>query len=244
VLGRHDQRPAGAAAFAKFFAGGAGGQGECGDFDPHAFSKPTIRVPGTYEDEPSARPDIGETSVGIADNLCFFGFEEKTSIEVLVTSPTGTVKRLEGCALCESNLFWFALPGDPLGTYQVTAIQGSLKATGRFTLRPAQNRRVLVPESWLYSRGGVQRGTTIRIGVAGFRPYEVVKLLLYYAPTPDSNEGQGRYRTSISLRMDAIGQRLYQLQTGPSDPMGFYAVRTLPGFDVVWQENEFTFGLT
>jgi hypothetical protein len=78
--------------------------------------------------------------------------------------------------------------------------------------------------------------------VAGFRPYEVVKLLLYYAPTPDSNEG--RYRTSISLRMDAMGQRLYQLQTGPSDPTGFYAVRTLPGFDVVWRESEFTFGLT
>jgi hypothetical protein len=241
VLGRRDQRPAGVATFAKFFAGGSGGRGECGDFNPHAFSKPTIRVPGAYEDGPSTRPDIGETSIGAADNLCFFRFEANNPIEVLVTSPAGTVKRLEGCAFCESDLFWFALPGDPLGIYQVTAIQGSLKATGRFRLHPAQDRTLLVPESWLHSRG-VQRGTRIRIGVAGFRPYEVVKLLLYYAPTPDSNEGH--YRTSISLRMDAMGQRLYQLQTGPSDPTGFYAVRTLPGFDVVWRESEFTFGLT
>jgi hypothetical protein len=242
VLGRRDQRPAGVAAFAKFFAGGSGGRGECGDFDPFAFSQPTIRVPGAYDDGPSSRPDIGEMSVGLAENLCFFRFEPQEPIDVSVTSPTGTVKRLEGCTACEYKPFWFGLPGDPLGTYQVTAEQGSLKAAGSFTLRRAEDRTLLLPDSWLIQGGGVRRSTTILIGVAGFRPYEIVKLLFYYAPNPDSNEG--RYWTSLSLQMDAMGQRLYRLLTAPSDPAGYYAVRTLPTFDVQWRENEFTFRLT
>ena len=241
VLGRRDRRPAGAVAFAKFFAGGAGGRGECGDFLPTDFNRPTVRVPGAYEGQ-TARPDIGEASVGLAEDLCFFGFEPQAPIDVSVTSPMGTVKRSEGCASCESHLVWFGLPGDPLGTYKVTAAQGRLEATGSFDLHAAQDRTLLVAESWSIHGGGVPRGSTIRIGVAGFRPYEIVKLLFYYAPKEDSNEGG--YRTSVSLRMDAMGQRLYRLQTQADDPRGFYAVRTLPAVDVMWRESVLTFRLT
>jgi hypothetical protein len=118
----------GAAPFAQFIAGGSGGRGECGDFNPDNISRPTIRVPGAYDD--GSGPDVGVTSIGQAEVFCFFRFETGIPISVSVTSPTGTVKRLEGCAPCESNPPWYALPGDPLGTYQVTAVQGSLKATG------------------------------------------------------------------------------------------------------------------
>jgi hypothetical protein len=241
VLGRREQRPAGAAAFARFFAGGAGGLGSCGEFDAEDFRRPTVRVPGSYSSGPSARPDVGEFLVGIVDELCLFRFAPEAPIDVSVTSPIGTVKRLEGCTSCP-HLLWFGLPGDPLGTYKVTAVQGPLEATGRFDLHAAQDPTLLVAESWSNHGGGVPRGSTIRIGVAGFRPNEIVKLLFYYAPKEDSN--QGGYRTSVSLRMDAMGQRLYRLQTRLDDPKGFYAVRTLPAVDVMWRESELTFRLT
>jgi hypothetical protein len=241
VLGRSDRRPVGAAAFAQFIAGGADGSLECGDFNPDDFSRPTIRVPGAFEDGPGSRPDVGVTSVGLMEEFCFFRFEAGIPIKVSVTSPTGAVKRFDGCASCETNPPWFALPGDPLGTYQVTAVQGSLKATGRFTLRPAEDRTLILPDAWL-NWEGVPRGTTILIGVAGFQPYETVKLLFYYAPNLDSNEG--RYRTSTTVTMDAMGQFLYRLETEPSDPKGYYAVRTVPGFDVLWRESELMFRLT
>jgi hypothetical protein len=118
----------GAAPFAQFIAGGSGGRGECGDFNPDNISRPTIRVPGAYDD--GSGPDVGVTSIGQVKVFYFFRFETGIPISVSVTSPTGTVKRLEGCAPCESNPPWYALPGDPLGTYQVIAVQGSLKATG------------------------------------------------------------------------------------------------------------------
>ncbi len=78
--------------------------------------------------------------------------------------------------------------------------------------------------------------------MAGFQPYEAVKLIFYYAPNLDSNGG--RYRTSTTVTMDAMGQFLYRLETEPSDPQGYYAVRTVPGFDVLWRESELVFRLT
>jgi hypothetical protein len=152
---------------------------------------------GAYDD--GSGPDVGVTSIGQVEVFCFFRFETGIPISVSVTSPTGTVKRLEGCAPCESNPPWYALPGDPLGTYQVTAVQGSLKATGRFTLRPAEDRTLILPDTWLH-REGVRRGTTIRIGVASFQPYEAVRLLFYY-------EHAGRRRCRPAMRAARAGSR-------------------------------------
>jgi len=112
-------------------------------------------------------------------------------------------------------LTWTSVPGDPLGNYEVSATQGTLKGTGRFGVSAASTPRMVGIEP---SSG--PPGTTFRFGIAGFAPNSVVDLYLYRA------EGNGSYRylTKVPVTMDGLGQTVFSFPTARDDPKGSYCM--------------------
>ena len=110
---------------------------------------------------------------------------------------------------------WVILPGDPLGTYTLTATQGGLKAVGTFTVV-----RATAPHIIVYPRSGV-RGTAFSVGLAGFQPSSTVPLYLYRQC--DESPLCFNYATQLStVRTDARGEANYTLRTQRDDPLGTY----------------------
>jgi hypothetical protein len=72
----------------------------------------------------------------------------------------------------------------------------------------------------------VPAGTVVKIGLAGFRPGQTVKLRIHHASYDQF--ARARYVTSLSVRMDREGQALRTLQTNRGDPAGCYSVRSDP----------------
>jgi hypothetical protein len=120
------------------------------------------------------------------------------------------------------------MPGDPTGTYTVTATQGTLKATGTFAVDYAVNQHILVvAESPGRGVASVARGQPIHIGLAGWKASQRIELSLHYSPAPTPAE-DAKFITLISVTVDARGQRVYTLPTRADDPKGCYVVNTKP----------------
>ena len=170
--------------------------------------------PRVVAEEPNEIP----TEVSIE----FCRFAPNQDIAVQVRRPDGTVwrERVRTDDQGTGHWNWTSVPGDPLGTYTVTATQGTRQAVGTFTVRAAAQPRVLVLPN------AAPPGGTFRIALAGFQPRQNVLLRLYRL---NRESVRYRYATTLgSVQMDERGQAIYTLRSQTDDPLTEYLVVTDP----------------
>ena len=137
-------------------------------------------------------------------------------VDAEVRLPDGTIRRTDVTEIDFDGvayLSWYALPGDPVGDYAVRATRGRLTGTGTFTVSPASRPDILVAPPTL-----APAGTTFRIGIVGFEPNATVPLFVYR----NLEGGPYEFVTTLSIKVDAQGQTLYELPTHTDDPRGEY----------------------
>jgi hypothetical protein len=208
VLQRRDAPPAGVADQVSFFGIG---DGSCSEMP----AGPTVNF---FSAETGEVPSPATVEMGNAFRFCLAGFDPAAAIDVSVQFPDGSTQtRSVGPAQGSAPRFldWDPVPGDPLGSYEVTASQASATATGEFTVELASEPGIRVPE------GVVAPGDRVQIALTGFQPDETVPLHVY-GPQP-SGTAHG-YLTTLESRVDHDGQLLYELGTSADDPEGLYYV--------------------
>ena len=222
VLQRHDSLPAGIEATVSSYFGGADGA-TCTELEElERPGKVGIRVLNSLDGDD---PLFG---VGEWHTFCMFGFVPGSPVQVVITDPAGRVHRSGATAAPNgTSIAWGSVPGDPVGRYRLEARQETTVATMSFRLD-----HQLGPPLLRVVKGeadGVQptAGSVVRVALAGFSHDQVVRLLLYRA----APQGAGTYITSVEVRTDAHGERLYPLQTAPSDPAACFILRSLPTVD-------------
>jgi hypothetical protein len=161
--------------------------------------------------------------------LCLWRFRSDAPVQVTVSYPDGRVAVSSGT----SYVNWAAVPGDPLGDYQVTAVQGQLRALGTVRVVAATQRRLLVVgngvDEQAYQR--FDRGQTIQVAIAGYQARSGVQLIVYHTPERRlqwSPLPPLEFRTWAQLRTDAQGGSTYSLRTAAGDPKGCYGLDTRP----------------
>jgi hypothetical protein len=242
VLRQREAPPRDVARYVSLFSGGAGGN-PCGNFPIDAFTVPTVRVPGAaYRITP---PNHGTAYMGARqEDICAFGFDRDTPIQVTLTFPTGDESQWTLCDPCGNSdymrLPFTPLPDYPMGSYHVRASQASASAEGTFTLQPPTDPTFAVRENYVNYTDGVPRGAVVHIGVSGFPRSGQAQLLLYYSATP---KDVGQFIASVPMAVDGAGNGLYTLLTRSDDPPGYYAIRTIPAIDTSRQETFLTFYL-
>jgi hypothetical protein len=229
-LRRTTPRPAGLGA--QFDLGLGGADTDCTALEPPS-ADPAIAGP--------EQPDLG-----LLYPVCFYNFSDPAAVQVTIKGPDGSVERhlsSRDPGTGTAVLWWGSEPGDPLGQYEVEAVQGPRTARATFrlvrqrlpTLRVVQN--VLVTD-W------VEAGTTVTVVLAGFRPGARVRLHTYHLPLdqvdPDfpgvgtlAHPGVASYRSSANLTMNSQGELTYRIPTSRADPKGCYAFQTTPPLEAV-----------
>jgi hypothetical protein len=199
--------------------------------DATLLEGPTIAI-GTDQ-----RPNFAELEVASPIQLCLWRFAPGRRVEVSIRYPNArTARRIDPppCRTgdCYSHVNWAAVPGDPLGDYQVTAVQGKLRASGTVRVVAATGRRLLVVGNGIdeYQYQTVRRGQTLRVAMAGYGSRRAARLLVYYTPARTLQDGETalRFRTWVGLRAGSRGGATYLLRTAASDPRGCYALDTRP----------------
>ena len=198
--------------------------------DVTRLREPTIAI-GT-----DRRPNFAVVEIAQPIQLCLERFEPDQPIEVTVRSPGGRVTAVGdppcGFNVCPSHVNWAAVPGDPAGDYQVTAVQGPLRAVATVRVVPATTRHLLVVGNGVDEQQyqSFRRGQTIPVTIAGYGPNRDVQLFIYYTRERllQRSIGELRFRTWIQLHTDHRGETTYRLQTAPGDPPGCYALDTRP----------------
>src|SRR5206468_1149270 len=119
-------------------------------------------------------------------------------------------------------LFWYSLPGDPLGTYQITASQGDLQVVSPFTEEATPRPVLLVepPQGQLTLPLAFVAGSTFAVGLAGFKPGATVGVYVYM----ESQPGPYTFLTALSVPVNTAGQALFQFVTGVDDALGNYCL--------------------
>lgn len=224
-LRRTTPRPAGLAA--QFDLGLGGADTDCRHLEAPS-TEPSIDGP--------ERPGLGWLYP-----LCFYNFSYLAPVRVTISGPRGSVERHLTSPDPDSGtafLWWGSEPGDPLGQYEIAAVQGSRRAHGTFrlelqrlpTLRVVQN---VVVNDW------VDVGATVTVVLAGFRSGARVGLHTYHLPLDEVDEAApgvaavASYRSSVRLTMNGRGELTYRIPTSPADPKGCYVFQTTPPLQAV-----------
>jgi hypothetical protein len=199
------------------------------------LAKTPVVVMGTSQGD----SDVVEVAEPV--QLCLWHFADGEPIQVSVRSPDGRVTTSVGhppgdlpCLsdTCYSHVNWAALPGDPLGDYEITAVQGPLRATATVRVVPATMRRLLVVGNGI-DQGQYttfRRGATIQVAAAGYRSTSDVRLSIYYTHERalQLNVPELGFLTWVQLRTDPLGGAVYGLRTTAGDRPGCYALDTSP----------------
>jgi hypothetical protein len=211
--------------------GGADGSAcDSPQLDVTRLREPTIAI-GT-----DRRPNFAVVEIAQPIQLCLQRFEPDRPIEVTVRSPDGRVTAVGDppCWIkpCPSHVNWAAVPGDPAGNYQVTAVQGQLRAVATVRVVPARTRHILVVGNGVDEQQyqSFRRGQTIPVAIAGYGPDRDVQLFIYHTRERllQRDSGELRFKTWIQLHTNSRGETMYRLQTAPGDPPGCYALDTRP----------------
>lgn len=203
ILQRHDTPPAGIAAFTPFF------NESCSPTDaPAILFRPEVGA---------ARG--GNTLVsGESALLCFSGFAPGGTLSYQVTSGGQTwsdeqAVDQDGIA----RVRWVSKPGQPAGSYAVTATQDARSARGSFSLEAATQ-----PTTWM-TAFTYPAGTAIDVYMAGFQPGAAIPLRLYYG---GNKYASFDYLSQTSVTADTRGEATYRLQSTPDDATGNYMLAT------------------
>lgn len=163
--------------------------------------------------------EFNQPEVATSFTMCFAGFTPNQPVQAHVRLPDGKVRRIssESFSVPEGVPWasWTSVPGDPLGTYEVTATQGSLTGRGSFTVSAASSPNLVAIEP---SFGPA--GSAFRFALAGFPPNRNLDLYLYR----QSAAGTYEFLTTLSPRMDGKGETILTVQTAPDDPPGVYCL--------------------
>ncbi len=169
-------------------------------------SPPSIEFDTIRSDKTRSGVALGVFPLGVPFVICFSGFDASKAIGAVVTLPDGTQRteftntRPADPPREKSFRVFLAFPPDPLGQYQVQATQGSLSATGTFTIRAPTRPNVepLLDE--------VGRGDSLPVALSGFDPREKVALRLYRKTASRRvTDIYTRGPRVASLRVDARG---------------------------------------
>ncbi len=221
VLKRRDTRPGGVEELGKPYLGGPPAHG-------FACSFPENPPPTGPALQVTPKMVLGEATI-----ICLSKFTGTAKVTVQVkradaTTWSAQVSPTAGDDGTLPSVEFATFPGDPTGTYTVTATQGTLKATGTFAVGYAVDQHILVvAESPGRGVASVARGKTVRIGLAGWKAGQKVELSLHYSSSTTSVEN-AKFITLISVTVDARGQKVHTLQTRTDDPRGCYIVNTRP----------------
>ncbi|MCA1692729.1 MAG: hypothetical protein LC733_11230, partial [Actinobacteria bacterium] len=174
---------------------------------------------GLDESRPAAVVDFEKPEMATSFIICFPGFAPNQPVQADVRLPDGKMRKIssESFNVPEGVPFslWTAVPGDPLGTYEVTATQGALRGTGRFTVSVASSPNLVEIEPLFGPAGSV-----FRFALAGFPPNRNVELYLYR----QTEAGPYSFLTTLSPRMDGKGETILTVHTAPDDPPGVYCL--------------------
>lgn len=167
------------------------------------------------ESKPAAVVDFPRTEIASTFVICFPGFADDKPVQADVRLPDGKVRKISATfynSFGVPNASWTAVPGDPLGRYDVSATQGTLKGTGSFTVTAAS-----LPSMVEIEPAQGPPGTTFRFGIAGFEANSTVDLYLYKV-----DGGTHSYLTKVAAAMDGQGQTVFSFPTAKDDPKGGY----------------------
>jgi hypothetical protein len=159
----------------------------------------------------------GEVEIGANANICFYRFSRTSPLEATVTLPTGVVRRFSTPSPSSSDggyWAWSSLPGDPVGTYSVTATQGSATATTTFQVVPPGGPRLSIVDP----HSG-RPGMTLQIILAGFIPNSTVPIDVYQ-PDPTAPSPQVGYSRSFTVQVDGRGSATSSFTTRTTDGEG------------------------
>jgi hypothetical protein len=175
---------------------------------------------GLDQSRPAAVVEFDELHIAMSFTICFPGFKPHQPVQAEVRLPDGSSRRMkvQDYSIDEGvpNWYWHSLPGDPVGVYEVSASQASLRGTGSFTVA-----RASIPYLNVAPRNDGPPGTTFSLAMAGFTPNAEETLYLYHQ-SYDDNDSVYRYLTSLTLRMDGNGELLYFIPTSSDDRHGAY----------------------
>jgi hypothetical protein len=135
------------------------------------------------------------------------GFPARIPIQVTVRMPNGQTVRIaertDGNGFADFH--WYALPGEPLGAYQVTARGGNQTFTATFTVVPARGPRLVVQPRQAAANGGVI------VGLSGFAANEKLVLVRYAGADATSGTIELRQLDRTPVTTDAAGNALQVL---------------------------------
>lgn len=160
--------------------------------------------------------------------LCFSeGVLPDVPVDVQIDWPDGQVERYTLAPDAPIGLTWIALPGEPLGDYRVSFVQGERSASASFTVQaPASPTLLIEPES-------APLGSTFSIVLAGFPPDYAVSIHVYEWRTDCAGFQGGecnRYVTTLPpILTDDKGEAVFALPTTPDDPPGSYRLELIDG---------------
>ncbi len=187
------------------------GDGSCSEM----AAEPTLNF---FSAETGEVPSPATVEMGDGFRFCLAGFDPAAAIDVSVQLPDGhsetrSVERAGGSA--PRSLEWDPVPGDPLGSYEATASQGSATATAEFTVKLASEPGIRVVEQ------AVAPGDPVQITLTGFQSDETVPVHVYGPQRSGTAHG---YLATLEPRVNHDGQLLLELATSADDPEGLYYV--------------------
>jgi 5-hydroxyisourate hydrolase-like protein (transthyretin family) len=148
------------------------------------------------------------------------GFPARTSIQVSVRMPNGQVVRIadraDGSGFADFH--WYALPGEPLGDYRVTARGGNQTFAATLTVVAARGPRVVVQPRLTTANAGVV------VGLTGFAAGENLVLVRYGGADAPSGTVELRQLDRTEVTTDAAGNAIRTLSTRGARPGQLYLV--------------------
>ena len=182
-------------------------------------------------------------SLEITDSLSIdieAGFQSNLLTSIAVDFPDGTVSQW---SVSGSAVSWFSEPGEPLGTYRLTAVQGSRRVSGTFVVRRKTEPSVLFGSDSTFPCAGCgltfRPGETINVYMAGYAPNSRVPAFIYRRfrdVSVPNHPGWGEYRFMSSIgpvQMNARGEAAFSISTSWDDGGNFEFV-TIPDVEPTW----------
>lgn len=167
-----------------------------------------------------------EVEIGVAYMLCPVGFASGSNIAVTITGPESfEVDYVIPFSEAEGRFSpgrHIPFPGEPLGPYQVTAVQGDLVAHSQFVVVPATQQRVAARPT--LGTGGM----TFGVAVVRFEPNVIAEVFLYRL------DEDWRFVAVLGVQTDEQGHGTISIVTKTGDDPATY------GFSYIGEQDRQT----
>lgn len=195
--------------------------------EPPAGVSPQLPLPGgkgptcagsfSFNQPSSITLSAANIKVGQKTLACPEGFFPAQLVQYEVLKPDGAV--VQGVGDASQGIHWLALPGEPLGMYQLTVTQGDkLASTSFFVAAPTGPNIAVAPPVG-------PPGSSFFVVMAGFAPGSSVPLHLYY----DCDAVTMCFAVELGrVEVDQEGGTVTRITSSTTDPSGWFAVDAQP----------------